>query len=163
MNRINLTLIIAIVVTVLLEGTIIAIIYYNGLSSNSPSTATPTPVSIPTPTLTPKPITTITPNSTSTPTTTPNSKLTATYLEASRNESMIVIDFKVEPNSYLFPVNASSFYLVDSGLRISANTNDFVIIGTQYSTLFFSINNYYGTDYHLSSDVLPSDTIWIRQ
>ena len=61
---------------------------------------------------------------------------------------MIVIQFKLEPNSYLFQLNASSFYLIDNGIRISSNTNDVVIIGTQYSTLFFPINNYYGTDYH---------------
>ncbi len=141
MGRVNLPLIVTFVVAVLLASALGAIIYYNGLNSKSSSTATPTPVS--TPTLTPKPTPTITPNSTSIPTTPPNSKLTVTYLEASRNESIIVIQFKLEPNSYVFQVNSTSFYLIDNGVRISANTNDVVIIGTQYSTLFFPTNNYY--------------------
>ena len=76
---------------------------------------------------------------------------------------MIVIEFKLEPNSYIFQWNTSSFYLIDGAKRISANINDVVIIGTQYSTLFFPIDNYQGTDYHLSSDKLPIDTIWIKQ
>ena len=100
---------------------------------------------------------------TSNPTATPNSRLTVTYSELSRNETMIVIQFKLEPNSYVFQLNATSFYLIEDAVRISTNTNDVVIIGTQYSTLFFPINNYEGADYHLSSDVLPSDTFWIMQ
>lgn len=76
---------------------------------------------------------------------------------------MIVIHFKLEPNSYVFQLNATSFHVIENGLEISANTNDVVVIGTQFSTLFFPINNYNGTDYYLSSDVLPSDTIWIKQ
>ncbi len=101
--------------------------------------------------------------STSTPTATPNSRLTITYSELSRNRTMVAIQLKLEPNSYIFQLNATSFYLTENAKRISANTNDVVIIGTQYSTVFFPINNYDGTDYHLSSNVLPSDTIWIRQ
>jgi len=160
MNRIKLPLLIASVV-VLLASAVGAIMYYNGLSNKSTSTATPTPMS--TPTSTPKPTPTITPNSTSNPTATPNSKLTVTYLEASRNESIITIHFKLEPNSYVFQLSASSFYLIDNSVRISANTNEVLIIGTQYSTLFFPINNFEATDYQLSSDLLPSDTVWIRQ
>jgi hypothetical protein len=76
---------------------------------------------------------------------------------------MIVIQFKLEPNSYIFQMNASSVYLTEGDARISANTNDTVIIGTQYSTLYFPINGYSGTNYHLSSDVLPPDTVWIKQ
>ncbi len=101
--------------------------------------------------------------STSTPTATPNSKLTVTYSELSRNETLIAIQFKLEPNSYVFQLNATSFYLTENAKRISANTNDVIIIGTQYSTVYFPISDYNGTDYHLSSDVLPSDTIWVRQ
>ena len=97
------------------------------------------------------------------PTQTPNTELTITYSEVSRNESMIVVKFKIAPNSYVFQVNATSFFLLSHGDKISSNTNDAVIIGTQYSTLLFSVDNYSGTDYHLSSDVFPSGTIWIKQ
>jgi hypothetical protein len=106
---------------------------------------------------------TTTPQPTISPTSTPNTKLTVTYSELSRNESTIVIQFKLEPNSYLFQINATSVHLIENDLEISANTNDFVVIGTQYSTLFFPINNYDGTEYHLSSSIFPSDTIWIKQ
>ena len=75
---------------------------------------------------------------------------------------MIVIHFKLEPNSYVFQLNATSFHLNENGSIISAKTNDFVLVGTQYSTQFLSINNYNGTDYYLSNDVLPSETIWIK-
>ena len=128
-----------------------------GINSNSSSTPTPnpTPTAIPTTTMTSTP--------TSTPTATPNSKLTLTYSELSRNQTMIVIQFKLEPNSYIFQWDASSFYLIDGAVRISANINDVVIIGTQHSTLVFPISNYQGTDYQLSSDKLPKDTIWIKQ
>jgi hypothetical protein len=76
---------------------------------------------------------------------------------------MIVIQFKLEPNSYIFQLNATTVHLIEGGARISASTNDAVIIGTQYSTLYFPINSYSGTDYHLSSDALPLDTVWIKQ
>lgn len=105
-----------------------------------------------------------TPAATDSPTINPtNTKLIVTYSEVSRNESMIVVQFKIEPNSYVFQLNAASFFLIADRTKISSNTNDVVIIGTQYSTLFFSIDNYSGIDYHLSSDVFPSDTIWIKQ
>jgi hypothetical protein len=159
MVRVNHPLIVIIVVAILLVSAIGTIVYYTNLSSKSPSATTPTPDS--TPTLTPQPTPTIAP--TPEPTTTSNSKLTITYSEQSRNQTMIVIKFKLEPNSYIFQWNATSFYLIDGGVRISANINDVVIIGTQYSTLFFPIGNYQGTNYQLSSDKLPIDTIWIRQ
>lgn len=100
---------------------------------------------------------------TTTPSSTPNAKLTVTYLEVSRNESIIEIHFKLEPNSYIFQLDTASFHLTENGVEISTNTNDALVIGTQYSTLLFPTNNYHGTDYHLSNDVLPSDTIWIKQ
>ena len=143
---------------IFLLSALATIYYYNSLSSNNPTTA-PTPDS--TPTSTPEPTATITP--TPQPTATPNSRLSITYFEQSRNQTMIVIEFKFEPNSYIFQWNASSFYLIDGPERISANINDVVISGTQYSTLFFPINNYQGTDYHLSSDKLPTDTILIKK
>jgi len=155
MVRVKLALIATIVVAVLLVSAIGTVLYYDGLSSNNPSTTTPTPDSAAT--MTPQP--TPTPE----PTANPNSKLTVTYFEQSRNQTMIVIKFKLEPNSYIFQWNASSFYLIDGAKRISANINDVIIIGTQYSTLFFPIDNYQGTDYHLSSDKLPIDTIWVKQ
>jgi hypothetical protein len=104
----------------------------------------------------------VTSTSTINPTTAPNTRLTVTYSEVSRNESMILINFELEPNSYIFQRNASSFYLTDNGARIPSNTNDVVIIGTQYSTLFFPINHYNGTGYSLTSDNFPADTIWIK-
>jgi hypothetical protein len=76
---------------------------------------------------------------------------------------MIVIWFKLEPNRYIFQLNATSIYLLEGSARISANVNDAVVIGTQYSTLYFPVNGYNGTDYHMSSDVLQQDTIWIKQ
>lgn len=153
MVRVNLPLTATIVVVILLVTAIGTIIYYNDLSSKSPCAATPTPYA--TPTLSPEP--------TPEPTATPNSKLTITYYEQTRNQTMIVIQFKLEPNSYIFQWNATSFYLIDDATRISANINDVVIIGTQNSTLIFPINNYQGTNYHLASDKLPTDTIWIKQ
>lgn len=147
-----------IIIGVLALAIVIGIFFYSeSINSNSSSTPTPTP----TPTAIPT-TTTITSTPT-TPTATPNSRLTVTYSELSRNQTMIVIQFKLEPNSYIFQWNATSFYLIDGAERISANINDAVIIGTQYSTLFFPISNYQGTDYQLSSDKLPIDTIWIRQ
>ena len=154
MVRVNLALIATIVVAVLLVSAIGTVLYYDGLSSKKPSTATPTPDSAATITTQPSP--------TPEPTAIPNSKLTVTYSEQSRNQTMVVIEFKLEPNSYIFQWNASSFYLTDSNIKISTNLNDVVIIGTQYSTLYFPIDNYQGTDYHLSSDKLPIDTIWIK-
>lgn len=53
MVRVNLQLIVIITLAILLVSAIGAIIYYNGLSSKSPSTAAPTPDSAPT--LTPEP------------------------------------------------------------------------------------------------------------
>jgi|WetSurMetagenome_2_1015567.scaffolds.fasta_scaffold223339_2 hypothetical protein len=100
---------------------------------------------------------------TSTPTATPNSRLTVTYSELSRNQTMIVIQFKLDPNSYIFQENASSFNLIADGKKISSSLNDVVIIGTQYSTLYFPITNYNGIDYTMSSNALPIDTIWVRQ
>ena len=144
-------------VSVVLVIIILLIVFWYS-QANAPK---PTPIVTPTPTATLTP--TLEPTPTSNPTATPNSRLTVTYSEVSRNETMIVIQFKLEPNSYVFQVNATSFYLIEDGVRISANTNDIVIIGTQYSTLFFPISNYERTDYHLSSDVLPSDTLWIRE
>lgn len=147
-----------IIIGVLALAIVIGIFFYSeSINSNSSSTPTPTP----TPTAIPT-TTTITSTPT-TPTATPNSRLTVTYSELSRNQTMIVIQFKLEPNSYIFQWNATSFYLIDGAERISANINDAVIIGTQYSTLFFPISNYQGTDYQLSCDKLPIDTIWIRQ
>jgi|GEM_PF-3457877 hypothetical protein len=133
-------------------------LYAGGINSNS--SPTPTPVVTPMPTVLP----TIT--MTSTPTSTPvapNRKLTVTYSEVSRNETIIVIHFKLEPNSYVFQLNADSFYLIENGNKVSSNLNDAVIIGTQPSTLYFPINNYNGTNYTMSSNALPSDTTWIRQ
>ena len=143
-----IVIVIGVLVVMILVG-----IFFNstGVNRNSSSTPTSTP--------TVKPTTTMMP----TPTSNPNSKLTVTYSELSRNQTMIVIQFKLEPNSYIFQWNATSFYLIDGAVRISANINDVVIIGTQYSTLFFPIDNYQGTDHQLSSDKLPLDTIWISQ
>jgi hypothetical protein len=106
---------------------------------------------------------TTTPTPTNIPTATPNTKLTVTYSEVSRNESMIIIHFKLEPNSYVFQLNATSFHLIENGSEISANKNDALVIGTQISTVYFPINNYTSTDYYLTSDILPTDTIWIKQ
>ena len=106
---------------------------------------------------------TTTPTSTSIPTSTPSPKLTVTYSEVSRNESMTVIYFKLEPNSYVFQLNATSFHLNENGVRISASNNDVLVVGTQISTICFPINNYAGTNYYLTSDILPTDTIWVKQ
>jgi hypothetical protein len=132
---------------------------WGDLSSNS--SLTPSPVAMPIPTVVPTTI--MTPVPTSNPAATPNSGHKVTYSEQSRNQTMIVIQFKLEPNSYIFQLNATSFVLAEGGARISANTNDAVIIGTQYSTLYFPVNGYNGTDYHLSSDALPLNTVWIRK
>jgi hypothetical protein len=132
-------------------------LYSRGINSNSSSTPTPTP----TPTVIPT--TTVTSTPTSTPTATPNPRLTVTYLELSKNQTMIVIQFKLEPNSYIFQENATSFDLIAGGKKISSSLNDVVIIGTQYSTLYFPITNYNGIDYTMSSNALPIDTIWVRQ
>ena len=139
---------------------VIGVFFYSeGINSNSSST--PTPVVTPTPTVIPT--TTMTSTPTSTPTATPNSRLTVTYFELSRNQTMIVIQFKLEPNSYIFQENATSFNLISGGKKISSSLNDVVIIGTQYSTLYFPINNYNGIDYTMSSNAFPIDTIWVRQ
>lgn len=137
---------------------IILIIAFWYSQANAPE---PTPIVTPTPIATPTP--TLEPTPTNDPIATPNSRLTVTYSEVSRNVTMIVIQFKLEPNSYVFQVNATSFYLIEEVVTISANTNDVVIIGTQYSTLFFPISNFESTDYRLSSNFLPSDTLWIRE
>lgn len=150
-----------IVVTIAVLAVVIAVgvLYSGGINSNSlPS---PSPVATPIPIATPT--TSMTPTQTSNPTATPTSGHTVTYSEESRNQTMIVIQFKLEPNSYILQLNATSFVLAEGGARISANTNDAVIIGTQYSTLYFPVNGYNGTDYHLSSEVLPVDTVWIKQ
>jgi len=147
-----------VIIGLLALAIVVGILFYSeSINSNSPSTPTPTPTSTAIPTKT------ITPTPTDTPRATPNSRLTVTYSELSRNQTMIVIHFKLEPNSYIFQWDATSFYLIDGVKRISANINDVVIIGTQYSILFFPISNYQGTDYQMSSDKLPRDTIWIRQ
>jgi hypothetical protein len=57
MGRVNIPLIVTLVVAILLVSAIGTIIYYNGLSNKSPSTATPTPVSTPTSTAKPTPTT----------------------------------------------------------------------------------------------------------
>ncbi len=139
---------------------IVLVIFYSGsiYSNISPK---PTPTAAPIPNVNPTII--VTPIPTSNTMVTPNSRHTVTYSELSRNETMIVIQFKLEPNSYIFQLNATSVYLTHSGTKISANTNNAVIIGTQYSTLFFPVKDYNGTEYHLSSDELPSDGVWIRQ
>ncbi len=146
----------AIMIGVLALAIIIGVLFYSGGINNN-STPTPTPVvtPIPTPTMTSTP--------TSTPTATPNSRLTVTYSELSRNQTMIVIQFKLEPNSYIFQENATSFNLIAGGKKISSSLNDVVIIGTQYSILYFPINDYNGTDYTMSSNSLPIDTIWVRR
>ena len=97
------------------------------------------------------------------PTTTPKPSLTVTYSEVYRNETTIVIQFRLEPNSYVFQFNATSFYLIENGVRLSANNNDALVVGTQLSTIYFPINNYTGTNYYLTSDLLPTDTIWVKQ
>jgi hypothetical protein len=134
-------------------------LYSAGVYSNS--SPAPTPVATPPPTI--NPTIAITPTPTNKPITTPNSGHTITYSELSKNETMIIIQFKLEPSSYIFQLNATSVYLTQGGTRISANTNEAVIIGTQYATLFFPVNDYNGTDYHLSSNELPSGAVWIRQ
>lgn len=147
-----------VIIGLLALAIVVGILFYSeSVNSNSSSTPTSTPTSTAIPTKT------ITPTPTDAPRATPNSRLTVTYSELSRNQTMIVIQFKLEPNSYIFQWNATSFYLIDGAERISANINDVVIIGTQYSILFFPISNYQGTDYQMSSDKLPIDTIWIRQ
>jgi hypothetical protein len=136
----------------------VGIIYLGGINSNSSPNVTQaiTPAPTVTPTIT------VTPTQTINPSATPASGHTVTYTELSRNQTMIVIQFKLEPNSYIFQLNATSIYLTEEDTRISANTNDAVIVGTQYSTLYFPINGYKSTDYHLSSDALPSDTVWTK-
>jgi hypothetical protein len=149
-----------IIIGVLALVIVIGVFFYSG-GINSNSSSTPTPVVTPSPTVIPT--TTMKPTPTRTPTTTPNSRLTVTYFELSRNQTMIVIQFKLEPNSYIFQENATSFNLISGGKKISSSLNDVVIIGTQYSTLYFPINNYNGIDYTMSSNVFPVDTIWVRQ
>jgi hypothetical protein len=163
----------AILPLIIIIGVLAAVIvlgmyfYSEGKNNNFYPTPTPTvspsptskPTTISVPTLTPAPNIITSP----TPTVTPNLELTVTYSEISRNETMIVINFKIEPNSYVFQLNADSFYLIENDNIVSSNINDVVIIGTQYSTLYFPINSYNGTNYKLSSNSLPSDTTWIRQ
>ena len=158
MRKASLALIV--LIGVLAVAVAVGIFWYSG-GINSNSSPTPAQFATPMPTVAPTITTTAMP--TSNPTATPNSRLTVTYSEQSRNQTRIVIRFKLEPNSYIFQLNATSFHLTEGGARISANTNDAVIIGTQYSTLYFPINGYNGTDYHLSSDVLPPDTVWVKQ
>ncbi len=150
-TKISLVVSIVLVIAIL----IVAFRYTQANAPKSTQTVAPTPTAISTPTVTPMP--------TGKPTATPDSRLTVKYLELSRNETMIVIQLRLEPNSYVFQLNATSFYLVEDDARISTSINDVVIIGTQYSTLLFPINNYSGVDYRLTSDVLPLDTIWLRQ
>jgi hypothetical protein len=140
-------------------GIVVGVFYFDGINRNS--SPAPTPFATPIPTVTP----TITMRSTPTsnPSATPTSGHTVTYSEQSRNQTMIVIQFNLEPNSYIFQLNATSVHLTEGSTRISSNVNDAVIIGTQNSTLFFPINGYNGTDYHMSSDALPQDTVWIKQ
>jgi len=142
--------------TLLLAALIISAIWYTQTTDFNPA-------SIETQSPTPTPTSNVAPTSTSNPPVTPNTKLTVTYSEISRNESAIVIHFKLEPNSYIFQINATSFHLVENGSKISTNTNDALVIGTQYSTLIFPTNNYIGSGYYLTSNVFPSDTIWIKQ
>jgi hypothetical protein len=158
MRKASVSLIV-ITICVLAVAVAVGIFYLGGINSNS--SPTPTPPVTPIPTVAPTAI--MTPTATSNPTTTPASGLTVTYSEQSRNQTMIVIQFRLEPNSYIFQLNATTFYLTEGGTRISANTNDAIVIGTQYSTLYCPINGYNGTDYHMSSDVLPQDTVWIKQ
>lgn len=161
MLKTNLPLFVIIIIGILAVATIVVVVLlYSGDINNNPY---PTPSQIATPTPTAKPTTTITSIPTSTPTATPNSRFTVTYSEISRNQTMIVIQFKLEPNSYIFQVNATSFYLFENGNKISSSLNDVVIIGTQYSTLYFPINNYNGINYTMTSDALPPYTLWIKQ
>lgn len=146
-----------VIFSVLAIAVVVGIILFSG-GLNSNSSPTPTPIAtaaVPTMTTTPIP--------TSNPTATPNSTLTVTYSEQPRNQTMIVIRFKLEPNSYIFQMNATSFTLNEGGATVSTNINDAVVVGTEYSTLYFPINSYSGTDYHMSSDALPADTVWIKQ
>lgn len=142
--------------TLLVAALIISAIWYTQTTDFNPA---PIETQSPTPT----PTSNVAPTSTSNPPLTPNTKLTVTYSEISRNESVIVIHFKLEPNSYIFQINATSFHLLENGSKISTNTNDALVIGTQYSTLIFPTNNYSGSGYYLTSNVFPSDTIWIKQ
>ena len=152
MKPLSYTLLFMLLVVVL----IISAIWYTQTTDFNPAPiVTSSPTSTPTPN--------VTPASTSNPSSTPNTKLTVTYSEISRNESVIVIHFKLEPNSYIFQINSTSFHLLENGSKISTNTNDALVIGTQYSTLIFPTNNYSGSGYCLISNVFPSDTIWIKQ
>ena len=155
MNKASVTLI------VLAIGVLAVAIAVGTIFLNSNSSPTPTPTITPTPTL--AATITTSPTLTNNPSATPTSDHTVTYSEQSRNQTMIVIQFKLEPNSYIFQLNATSFILSEYGVTVSANTNNPVIIGTQYATLYFPINGYNGTDYRLSSDALPPDTVWIKQ
>lgn len=159
MNKASLTLIV-VAIGVLAVAIAVGVFFFSS-GINSDSSPSPAPAVTPIPTV----ATTITPSPTPTsnPSATPNSGHTVTYTELSKNQTMIIIRFKLEPNSYIFQINATSVYLTEDGTRISANTNEPVIIGTQYSTLFFPINGYNGTDYHLSGEALPPDTVWIKQ
>ena len=139
---------------------VIGVFFYLG-DTNSNYSSTSTSVATPTPTVIP--ITNMTSTPTGTPKATSNLKLTVTYFEFSRNQTMIVIMFKLEPNSYIFQENATSFTLIAGGEKISSNLNDVVIIGTSYSTVYFPINDYNGTDYKMSSNAFPIDTIWVRR
>lgn len=159
MNKANLTLIV-LAIGILAVAIAVGVFFYSG-GLNSDSSPRPTPIATPTQTIAPS--ITASPTTTSNPSATPIVGHAVTYSEQSRNQTMIVIQFKFEPNSYIFQLNATSVYLTEDGTRISANANEPVIIGTQNSTLSFPINGYTGTDYHLSSDALPANTVWIKQ
>jgi hypothetical protein len=137
---------------------IVGIVFY---SAGTYCNSSPTPTSVVTPLLTVSSTITTTPAPIGDET--PNSVYTITYSELSRNETMIEVKCKFEPNNYIFQLNASSVYLTQGDIKISANLNEPVIIGTQHWTLCFPINGYNGTGYRLSSDELPLDTSWIKQ
>jgi hypothetical protein len=113
---------------VLAIALVVGVLAYTGsVNGNSSPTATliatPKPNVIPTITMTPTPP--------SNPTATPNSTLTVTYSEIARNQTLIAIQFKLEPNSYIFQLNATSFNLNEGNTIISTNTNGSVVVGTQ--------------------------------
>lgn len=83
-----------VMVGVLAVAVAVGIFYLGGTSSSS--SPSPTPVTTPIPTIAPSITLASTP--TSNPSSTPNSEHTVTYSEQSKNQTILVIQFKLEPS-----------------------------------------------------------------